>query len=136
MKGFYCTILLLVLLPPAYAEPITVSKGRPIIKISEGGISRIPNSLEYSEATNLECVVSKIGDDYFGASRENTPLVRIESGAFITFLAINGSGYVRVLKESHKDAASLMSVTEKQFDYAEHLLIGLRSVTYYGTYPH
>jgi len=33
-----------------------------------------------------------------------------------------------------KDAASLMSETEAQYDYVEHLLIGLRSVTYYGVH--
>jgi len=31
-----------------------------------------------------------------------------------------------------KDAASLMAETEAKYDYVEHLLIGLRSVTYYG----
>ena len=66
-------------------------------------------------------------------TRQNTELVRIESGAFITYLAINGSGYVRVISPKLKDAASLMSPTEARFDYVEHALIGLRSITYYGS---
>jgi hypothetical protein len=32
-----------------------------------------------------------------------------------------------------KAAASLMGETEKRFDYAEHVLTGLKSVTYYGS---
>lgn len=59
-------------------------------------------------------------------------MLRKESGAFITFVAVDGSGYVRIISPEMKDAASLMAETELKFDYAEHLLIGLRSVTYYG----
>lgn len=59
--------------------------------------------------------------------------VKIErAGAFITFLAVNGSGYVRVVKPELKEVASLMSKTEESFDYVEHLTIGLRSVNYWG----
>ena len=44
-------------------------------------------------------------------------MVRIDGGgAFITFLAINGSGYVRIIKSQLKEAASLMSETEQKFD--------------------
>jgi hypothetical protein len=31
-----------------------------------------------------------------------------------------------------KEAASLLGKTEENFDYVEHLLAGLRSITYYG----
>jgi hypothetical protein len=76
--------------------------------------------------------VSKIGDEYFWASRENVPMVRIESGAYITYVAVNGAGYVRVIDAAAKGAASLLGGAEEEFDYTEHLLIGLRSITYYG----
>jgi len=59
-------------------------------------------------------------------------MVRIESGAFITFIAVNGSGYVRMIAPGMKKPAALMSDAEAQFDYVGHILIGLRSVTYYG----
>jgi hypothetical protein len=42
-------------------------------------------------------------------------------------------GAVDVRDDVPFGAASLMSPTEKQFDYVEHLLFGLRSITYYGT---
>jgi hypothetical protein len=60
-------------------------------------------------------------------------MIRLYSGAFITFLATDGSGYVRIIAPGMKDSASLMGDAESSFDYVEHLLIGLRSVTYYGT---
>ena len=48
---------------------------------------------------NLECVISQIVTLYYWASRENVQLVSIDTGgAFITFLAVNGAGYVRVVK--------------------------------------
>jgi hypothetical protein len=84
-------------------------------------------------AVNFECVISKIGQDYYWASRENRPMVRIEAGAFITFVALDGAGYVRMVAPGEKKTVSLMGDTEAKFDYVEHLLIGLKSVTYYGT---
>jgi len=116
----------------AIAESQTVFKGIPSIKISEAGASRKPEKLKRKEAVNLSCVISKIGNDYYWASRENTPLTRTESGSFITYTASNGSGYIRVIKSGGKKTASLMSETEKKFDYVEHLLLGLRTITYFG----
>lgn len=113
--------------------PTTVFKGIPTLKISEGGVERTPEPLARAVAVNLACVVSRIGDDYFWASRENVPLVMIESGAFITYLAVNGSGYVRVTKPELKAAVGQAGGAEAAFDYVEHLLIGLKSVTYYGS---
>lgn len=115
------------------AQVVTVFKGVPSVKVSEGGTERLPESLTREKAVNLECVISRIGDDYYWASRENTEMVRLERGAFITYLAVNGSGYVRVIAPDMKQAAALMSETEAKFDYVEHLLIGLKSVTYYGS---
>lgn len=114
------------------ADSTTVFKGRPILKVSEGGVSRVTESLELSKIVNLKCIISRIGDSYYWASRENTTLLRVDSGTFITYIASNGAGYIRVVNPSMRAAASLMSETEEAFDYVEHALIGLRSVTYYG----
>jgi hypothetical protein len=115
-------------------EAETIFIGIPSVKISEGGVERVPQVLKPESATPLRVVISKIGNDYFWATRENVKMIKIESsGAFITYLALNGSGYVRVIKPEDKQAASLMSDTEKTFDYVEHMTLGLRSVTYFGS---
>ena len=111
--------------------PVTIFKGRPSVKISEGGIDRTPEQVARDRAINLECVISQIGSSYYWASRENLQLSRIDSGGFVTYVATNGAGYVRVVKPEAKAAAALMSGTEERFDYVEHALIGLRSITYY-----
>ena len=119
----------------ANAQPaaVTVFKGRPVVKISEGGVERTPEQLATATAANLECVISQIGERFYLASRENLELVRVERGGFVTYIALNGAAYVRVITPAGKEAASIAeSKTETTFDYVEHLLIGLRSVTYYG----
>lgn len=111
----------------------TIFIGFPKKKVSEGGLDRVVEDLSRKKAVNFRCVISKIEDKYYWASRENVEMVKIErAGAFITFLAVNGSGYVRVIKPELKEAASLMSKTEESFDYVEHLTIGLRSMNYWG----
>jgi len=123
---------LLILPSAAFAGAVTVFKGRPTMKIAEAGLGRAPETLSSRNADYFECVISKVGEDYFWASRENARLQRVDAGAFVTFTAFDGSGYVRVTKKEKKAAASRVGSTEARFDYVEHLLVGLRSFTYYG----
>lgn len=114
------------------AQSRTVFSGLPVMKVSEGGLERIPETLPRDKAVSLRCVISELGGQYYWVTRENKEMVRRTSGAFVTYIAVDGSGYVRIVDSSAKDAASLMSPTEAKFDYVEHLLVGLRSVTYFG----
>lgn len=109
-----------------------VFSGVPAVKVSEGGSSRVVEDLKGTKISEAECIITKIGDKYLWRTRNNVELFLVRSGAFITFVATNGSGYVRIIPSDLKEAASLMGETEKKYDYVEHLLIGLRSVTYYG----
>jgi len=129
---FFPIIFLVIAVPRSFAQSETVFSGLPSIKISEGGTGRVIEDLPRDKALNLGCVISKIGGKYYWASRENKEMTRIQSGAFETFIAVNGSGYVRVIQPKMKSFASLMAETEDKFDYVEHMLIGLKSVTYYG----
>jgi len=106
--------------------------GIPSVKVSEGGVERNIEKIEKSKALSVACIIKEIDGKFYWETRGNKPLVKIDSGAFIIFLAVDGSGYVRLIKPSLKEAASGMSTTEKNFDYVEHLTLGLRAVTYYG----
>ncbi len=107
--------------------------GIPSIKVIEGGIERNAEKVEQSKASSVACIIKEIDGKFFWVSREKKQLVKIDTrGAFLIFLAIDGSGYIRVIKPEMKDAASIMSTTEKTFDYLEHLIQGLRTITYYG----
>jgi hypothetical protein len=116
----------------AMSQSRTVFAGVPAIKIQEAGLGRAPLELERAEAVKWACVISEIGGKFYWASRENRELTRQTSGSFITYVAVDGSGYVRVIGPDAKQRAASMSATEAEFDYVEHLLIGLQSVTYYG----
>jgi hypothetical protein len=118
---------------PAFGQAITVFTGLPVVKISEAGTERKVEQLPREQAANLSCVVSQIAGKYYWATRANKELVAHTSGAFVTYVAVDGSGYVRAIIPSAKAAAAQMSPTETNFDYTEHLVLGLRSVTYYGT---
>jgi hypothetical protein len=126
-------LLILIVSNTSFAGEEIVFSGVPSIKISEGGIERTQETLSQPKALDFKCVISKVDDKYYWTTRENTPMVPIESGAYITFVALNGSGYVRVLSPDMKSVASILSQTEEKFDYTEHLLLGLRSIIYYGT---
>ena len=102
------------------------------MKITEGGVDRVVEQEPRSTAVNLACVISEIGVRFYWASRDNKELRRYESGAFTTFVAVDGSGYVRVIHSDMKAAAALVYGSAKEFDYVEHMLLGLDSVTYYG----
>ena len=117
---------------PMVAQATTVFKGRPEIKVVERALNRDAGPVPQEQAPNLECIISRIGDRYYWATRENKEMVAIESGAFITFIAIEGAGYIKVIKPEMKGVASLMGDAEARFDYVEHLTIGLSSVTYFG----
>lgn len=132
MKLAHTFLFVTVFAAQATAQARTVFSGIPSVKVSEAGTERVPLALDRSDAVNVACVVSEIGGKFYWATRENTEMVRLERGAFITYVAVNGAGYVRVISPSFKAAASQMSPTEERFDYVEHALIGLRSVTYWG----
>lgn len=113
-------------------EAVTVFIGIPTHKVSEGGIERTPEILPREKGVAARCVISKIGNDYYWASRDNVKLLRRESGSFVTFVGESKGGYVKIIYPKEKKAAALLSETEQTFDYVEHLTIGLRSVNYWG----
>jgi hypothetical protein len=130
------TFIFLIAAVEVFAEEVIVFTGVPEIKISEGGVNRVPESLTKDKAIKFKCTITKMDDKYYWTSRENVELVPIVSGAFITFWAVNGSGYIRLVKPEMKGEVRRLGTIagdpEAKFDYVEHLLLGLKSVTYYG----
>lgn len=109
-----------------------VFTGIPKIKISEAGTGRVVDELSGAKAVEFKCTITKIKDRYYWTTREDVELVPVTSGVFITFVAVNGSGYVRIINPDFAEAKSYMDETEEKFDYIEHLLIQLKTISYYG----
>lgn len=131
MRKFFLGVLLILITQIANAQAM-VFIGTPNVKIIESGADRSLERVEKSKELSLACVVKEIDGKFYWESRGNKQLLKVDSGAFVTYFAVDGSGYIRLVKPSMKEAASTISVTEKNFDYIEHLLLGLRSVSYYG----
>jgi hypothetical protein len=137
MKKAILTLIFLAVVAPLFAKELVIFTGIPEIKISEGGVSRVVDeNLTKDKAIEFKCIITKIDDKYYWTSRENVELIPIVSGAFITYWAVNATGYVRVvkpeMKKEVKKIGAMLDDPEEKFDYVEHLLLGLKSVTYYG----
>lgn len=135
-RAIFSTLIFLIVVVPVFAEESIIFTGVPEIRISEGGVSRVPENLTKDKAIKYKCTITKMDDKYYWTSRENVELISIASGAFITYLAVNGSGYIRLIKPEMKaevtELGAIAGDPEAKFDYVEHLLLGLKSVTYYG----
>jgi len=118
--------------PPAAAQPTTVFHGRPGLKISEGGLERVPTMLNEAIGATLEVVITEEAGRFYWASRQNTEMGAVSNSAFTTFIALNGSGYVRIRSEDIAETGFRVTPTEQRFDYVEHIPLGLNSVIYYG----
>lgn len=136
MKILIFTFIVLIIATPIFAKELVVFTGMPEIKISEGGVGRISENLTGDKAIKFKCTITKIDAKYYWTSRENVELMPIVSGAFITYWAVSGSGYVRIInpemKEGVRQLGAMAGDPEEKFDYVEHLLLGLKSITYYG----
>ena len=132
MKNIFFTLIILAFAFPLFAQEEIIFTGIPETKISEGGTNRTQEKLSKAKAIECKYTITKFEDKYYWTTRENVELTPVSSGAFITFLASNGSGYVRIINPEMKSMASLMGDTEKKFDYIEHLLLGLKTISYYG----
>jgi hypothetical protein len=84
--------------------------------------------VEEKDGIEATCMIHKKSGKYFWASRENKEMLRGTSGNFVTFTALDGSGYVKVVNP--------VGVSEQDknlpVDYMEHLHIQLFTITYCG----
>ena len=76
----------------------TAFSGIPSIKISESGFERVSEKIDSSKALSVSCIVKEVDGKFFWETRGNKPLLRVESGAFFIFFAVDGSGYIRVIE--------------------------------------
>jgi hypothetical protein len=126
-------LLLLVLLIPSLLLKAKESYefiGIPITKIIESGESTSSEEIPKEKKSEFRCVISTTDGKYYWKTRENNEMVKVRSGIYITYIALNGSGYVRVIDQEMKKI--VFKDGETKFDYKEHLISGLSSVTYYG----
>ena len=132
MKKILITVFILLSASLSFAQAI-VFTGTPSVKVIEAGVEHVVTELDRVAAVGLSCVITEQNGNFYWKSRGNKQMLKRDAGAFVTFIAVDGAGYVRIIKPDFKEAVVIaMTQTEKKFDYVEHLTTGLRSVIYYG----
>ncbi len=108
--------------------------GEPVTKIEISDAVTSSSAIPPSEAKRHRAVITREGGQYFWASRGGIPMTRVESGGYVTYVAVTGEGYVRTLLPAGLDALYQLppEEREKQFAYTEHLVHQLGSTTYFG----
>jgi hypothetical protein len=125
---------IMFLLPLMANASKVVFEGFPVKKIETNENSSSTNILTEAQASEYKVTIIKDGDSYFWATRGNLQVVPVQSGFFVTYLAVNGAGYVRTLAPEARKLFKQLSAEEKanQYLYFEHLVHQMGSITYYG----
>ena len=132
MKKFIFGILLLFSFLVSAQE--VVFEGFPIKKIETDENSSNTSVLTESQGSKFKVTIVKNGDNYYWATRGNLQVIPMQSGFYITYLAVNGAGYIRTLAPEALTVFNQLSSEEqaKQYLYFEHLVHQMGSITYYG----
>ena len=121
----------------ASAQADTVFVGHPAGILTERAVSREFEAIRDVDAAKLDCVITMSGGRYYWASRLNTELRRVEEkkgSPYATFVAVDGSGYIAVVKSQYRATLALIDESAMMYDYAEHVIQWLSSVTYFGKF--
>ena len=125
-------IALIVFAPvvSAFTEQV-VFNSMPATRTDSFAEKTIRQTLSDGKRNEARLLITKIGDQYFWATRENVPLVYTVSGAFHIFTDSRGGGYVKIFDTEFLPK----SVREPgpRYQYMEHATLWLSSITYWGT---
>lgn len=109
-------------------------EGTPSVKVEvHEGVAQT-QAVPLARAREFSVRIVRNGNAYLWASRNNVPLFKQEAGAYVTYVATTGAGYVRVLSPSMRKALAALPTEqrEREFVYVEHMVNQLGSVTYFG----
>lgn len=111
-----------------------VFEGRPIRKVESSFSATVPSTLSSEDAFKYAVRIVERNRRYYWASRDMRELQRFEAGSYITFVAVDGSGYVRIGSPMLLDLRDRLPADQRRAEigYVEHLLIRFGSITYYG----
>jgi hypothetical protein len=128
-------LLLALALGPAFSAAAELEfEGMPSSKIQvTEGVAKV-EPISSLQAREFRVLIVREGDTFVWASRNNVPLVKRESGAYITYVAANGAGYVRVLNPTMRKLREALppEQRDKEVVYMEHLVHQMGSITYFG----
>ncbi len=114
-----------------------IFEGMPVtrITINEGKSNKAILTLAQKIENKVKIV--KEGDKYYWASRNMLELVPINSGLYVTYVAVTGAGYIRTLPllralVPYTDSKLSCENSLDNLLYFEHIVYQMGSITYYG----
>jgi len=127
-------VLLVSLVLPLSTQERVVFEGRPIKAVEMTFAAVYERELNADESFQYQIRIVERAGRYFWASRQMKEVVRSESGAYVTYHAMDGSGYVRTGNAGLLDLRDMLSEEMRQTEigYVEHLLQQFTSITYFG----
>ena len=111
-----------------------VFEGRPVAKVEATFEEVQRTELRADEAFKYAVRIVQRQAKYYWASRQMKRLIRHEAGAYITYVAVDGTGYVRILIPMMLAMRDQLSPEQRsqEIGYTEHLLTQFASMTYFG----
>ncbi len=89
-------------------------------------------TLTEAQKNEFRLLITKLGDEYIWASREQRQLIHYESGVFHYFVNPQGGGYIKVYDQNTLPD-SMRDPTKPRIVYLEHLSLWLQTTTYWGS---
>lgn len=134
-KGNQMKILLLILVFACFVQSSEiVFQGLPMkgIMLTDGNVVEAQMTSEMAAKAPIEII--KENGKYYWNTREKNELIRAESGSYVTYIAINGSGFIRVFSETMQKIYDQLptEMKEVEYNYMEVLTKQLGGIIYYG----
>lgn len=134
MTGHLALLLAAAVVAPTVWAADIEFEGTPSVKVEvREGVAQTA-TVPTHRASEVAVRVMRSADGFLWASRKNVPLVKQESGAYVTYVATTGAGYIRVLSPAMRRAVSSLPAEQRdqEFFYMEHMVDQLGSITYFG----
>ena len=118
---------------------VVVFEGYPTRKTQTGPEVVLERSLspEESDEYAVRVVVDREGN-YFWASREMKPMVKVLSGSYVTYAATTGyvrtyiDGILDMKREGIDSTVATIMGLDHPYEYVEHLYVYFGGINYYG----
>ena len=105
----------------------TVFSGTPAIRVTVlAADDPLREELGADKGVEFAVQIVESGGRYYWATRQMKEMRAHESVGYVTYVAEDGSGYVRVSRGFGK------GISDGPYDYLEHLNIGLNTISYLG----
>lgn len=135
----YLSLVLTAMVLPARSlggqAPVRVeAEGVPQVRIViDNGVPR-RETLRVEQQREFVMRIVERGGRYFWASREMTEMSRSESGSYVTYTALNGSGFVKTYALHMRRMAELLPEQDRRREirYIEQVSLGFTTFTYVG----